>query len=192
MSEKQVDAALVQRVLRGDQEAFNVLVLKYQHKIMMVVKRTLDDPQLIRDITQETFLNAYRSLDTFQGKSAFYTWLYRIAVNTVRNHTRIKTHRPPDIDIDIIDAETLLQRPETQETTTPYSLIHRDELQQAVVCAVNELPDALRISIILREMGGLSYDEIATLMHCPVGTVRSRIFRARHIVDASIKPLLEG
>jgi len=188
MSEQRIDQTLVTQVLSGDKEAFSILVMKYQSKINQLVLRYVSDPHAAKDIVQETFIKAYRSLDTFRGHSAFYTWLYRIAVNTAKNHNKIKGRRPPDTDIDYVDAEIHAHRYSLSESDDPEGLLQSDEVQSAVLDAVNMLPEDLRTSIILREMAGLSYDEIAKIMHCPVGTVRSRIFRARSAVDEHIKP----
>lgn len=190
MSEASIDKELVNQVLKGDKEAFDVLVLKYQASISRVVGKIIDsDPTAVGDVVQETFINAYRALGGFEGKSSFYTWLYRIAINTTKNYIKYRSRRPPDTDIDIKEVisngKYLIN-----DAASPDKLLHRDEVQEAVLNAVNKLPDELRTSIVLREMGGLSYDEIANVMQCPVGTVRSRIFRARLAVDEHIKPLL--
>lgn len=190
MSEDHIDRELVTQVLKGDKEAFDVIVLKYQKKISGVVTKIFDtEPATINDIVQETFINAYRALSKFQGKSSFYTWLYRIAVNTTKNHIKYRNRRPPDTDLDIGEVLSCSDH-RIAEIANPESLCHRDEVQEAVLTAVNGLPDELRTSIVLREMGGLSYEDIANVMQCKVGTVRSRIFRARVAVDEHIKPLM--
>lgn len=189
MSERDIDRELVTQVLTGDKEAFDLLVLKYQEAICRVIHARVPDHMLVKDLAQETFINAYRSLENFKGNSAFYTWLYRIAVNICKNHYKRAGRRPPDTDIDFKEA-VLKGRLRIHDASTPDCLLERDELQEAVLTAVNKLPDELRTSIILREMGGLSYGEIAEVMQCPVGTVRSRIFRARTVIDEKIKPML--
>jgi len=190
MGEDSIDKALISKAIDGDREAFDVLVLKYQSKISQAMSRFVDDRSIIMDIVQETFVKAYRSLSSFRGDSSFYTWVYRIAINTAKNFSKQKIRRPPDEDIDFLDAENQVWRTRLKETATPERLLLRDELQETVLMAVNTLPDVLRISLILREMGGLSYDEIASVMNCPVGTVRSRIFRARVALESQIKPLI--
>ena len=190
MSEEFIDIELVNQANRGDNEAFDILVLKYQDRIAGLVARFVDDHHSIHDVVQECFINAYRALEQFEGRSSFYTWLYRIAINTAKNHLKKKDRRPPDIDVDILEAESLLEKLKLGETDTPDRMLHCDEVREAVMQAVNALPSDLRISLVLREMGGLSYDEIAIIMKCPVGTVRSRISRARLTVDEMIQPLL--
>ncbi len=188
-NEGSIDAELVKQVLKGDKEAFDVLVLKYQDALTRVVTNMIGEYAMALDVTQETFIKAYRSLDTFQGNSTFYTWIYRIAINTAKNYIKHRGRRPVDADEDL--KESVLEgQLNINDFAGPDSLLHRDEIQDAVLAAVNGLPDELRTSIVLREMGGLSYDEIANVMQCPVGTVRSRIFRARMAVDEHIKPML--
>lgn len=190
MSEREVDQQLVNQAVKGDKEAFDILVLKYQHRICAVVSRMLDDPSMVMDITQETFIKAYRALDNFQGKSSFFTWIYRIAINTVKNyHKHLKT-LPYEVEADFSDSEYKPGRIKLHESTTPEGLISCQEVEGALLEAVNHLPPELRLSLILREMAGLTYDEIATVMQCPVGTVRSRIFRARSVVDEQIRPYM--
>lgn len=191
MSEKDIDSALVTQVLRGDREAFDVLVLKYQHRIANIVSKFIDDASLVNDVTQESFMKAYRSLPQFQGESAFYTWLYRIAINTAKNYAKTKRRRQTETDVDFNDTGALSNKVRIRDYNTPESWLQSDEVQDALMVAVNNLPEELRVSIILRELAGLSYDEIAAIMHCPVGTVRSRIFRARVVVDETIKPLID-
>lgn len=190
MSEDSIDKELVKQVIKGDRFAFDVLVLKYQKPITGLISRILEsDPSSANDIAQETFINAYRNLSQFHGNSSFYTWLYRIAINTTKNYIKYRGRRPPDTDIDIKEAISA-GRITINSEVSPEQFAHRDEVQDAVLKAVDSLPDELRTSIILREMGGLSYDEIAHIMCCPVGTVRSRIFRARDTVDKQIEPML--
>ncbi len=192
MSEKDIDSALVTQVLKGDREAFDVLVLKYQQRIANLIGKIIDDHSLVKDVTQESFIKAYRSLAQFNGESAFYTWLYRIAINTAKNHAKIKRRQNYETTaVDFNDVRSLPNKIRMRDYTTPETWLQSDEMQDALMSAVNNLPDELRVSIILRELAGLSYDEIAELMDCPIGTVRSRIFRARTVVDETIKPWTE-
>ncbi len=190
MSESKIDMELVTQVTKGDKEAFDILVLKYQDRISRVVAQIINDPIAAVDVTQDTFICAYRALPKFKGSSSFYTWLYRIAINTAKNYLKHCSRRPPDVDLDVQDAFTMNNQ-KMRDFAGPDFLLHRDEIQEAVLAAVNTLPEELRTSIILREMGGLSYTEIADVMQCPVGTVRSRIFRARIAVDERLRPLLQ-
>ncbi|MFA6037987.1 MAG: RNA polymerase sigma factor RpoE [Legionellales bacterium] len=184
MSERLADAALVRRAQQGDNQAFNLLVLKYQTRLEKVIARYVRDPHEVFDLTQETFIKAYRALDHFRGTSSFYTWVYRIAVNTAKNYLIALTRRPPDRDVDAqLDIEL-------RADVNPEQLLLRDEIERTVFQVINTLPLELRVSIILRELEGLSYDEIAQIMHCPLGTVRSRIFRAREAIDNQVQPLL--
>lgn len=187
MSDKQVDRELVQRVQDGDKKAFDMLVIKYQRKILRLVSRYIHDPGEALDVAQETFIKAYRALPRFRGESAFYTWLYRIAINTSKNYLVAQGRRPPENDIDAEQyaAETVLK-----EYATPEHLLLRDEIEETINEAIEKLPDELRMAITLREFEGMSYAEIAEAMDCPIGTVRSRIFRAREAIDQKIKPLL--
>ncbi len=191
MQERKVDMRLIKRVLKGDKESFNLLVLKYQHKVAKLVSRYVFEPSDVTDVTQEVFIKVYRSLDKFRGESAFYTWLYRIAVNTAKNYMLDRARRPPDTDIDIDDANLNIRTSKLREYETPENLLLRDEIQKTVNNTVDELPDELRIAIVLREMDGLTYEEIAEVMQCPVGTVRSRLFRAREAIDEKLKNLLD-
>ena len=186
-----VDQALVERVQQGDKTAFDALVLKYQHKIIKLISRYVRDPNEVLDVTQETFIKAYRALANFRGDSAFYTWLYRIAINTAKNYLVAQGRRPPDTDIDAEEAAQFEGVPHLKETDSPERLAQKDEVEETIFRAIEELPDDLRTAITLRELEGLSYDEIAQAMACPIGTVRSRIFRAREAIDKKIKPLLE-
>lgn len=190
MSDKQVDRELVQRVQNGDKKAFDMLVLKYQRKILRLVSRYIHDPGEALDVTQEAFIKAYRALPRFRGESAFYTWLYRIAINTSKNYLVAQGRRPPENDIDAKDAEQYAAETVLKEYATPEHLLLRDEIEKTINEAIEKLPDELRMAIILREFEGMSYAEIAEAMDCPIGTVRSRIFRAREAVDEKIKPLL--
>lgn len=190
MSDKQVDRELVQRVQRGDKKAFDMLVLKYQRKILRLVSRYIHDPGEALDVAQEAFVKAYRALPRFRGESAFYTWLYRIAINTSKNYLVAQNRRPPENDIDAKDAEQYAAETVLKEYATPEHLLLRDEIEKTVNETIEELPDELRTAITLREFEGMSYAEIAEAMDCPIGTVRSRIFRAREAIDEKIKPLL--
>ena len=190
MGERQIDQELVERVQRGDKKAFDLLVLKYQQKVMNLVSRYLRDPSETMDVTQEAFIKAYRALPGFRGDSAFYTWLYRIAINTAKNHLVAQGRRPPGSDVDAETAEQLDAGTRLKEYATPEHHLMERELAETVRQAIDELPEDLRTAITLRELEGLSYEEIAKAMECPVGTVRSRIFRARAAIDAKIGPLL--
>ncbi len=184
------DIDLVRRVQRGDKRAFDLLVLKYQQKVAGVVSRYLRDQADIQDVVQEAFIKAYRALPKFRGDSAFYTWLYRIAINTAKNFLVSKSRRPPGSDVDAEVAEQLDVGGRLQSRATPEDLLMMKEVESAVWDAINALPDELRTAITLREIDGMSYEEIAQAMDCPVGTVRSRIFRARETIDGIIQPLL--
>jgi len=185
-----VDEELVRRVQKGDKKAFDVLVLKYQHRIVQLINRYIRDQHEALDIAQETFIKAYRALPTFRGESAFYTWIYRIAINTAKNHIATRSRRPADDDIDIETAEQFESAIGLRDQETPEGLLLSDELAQVIQVALDELPDELRTAVSLRELDGLSYDEIADVMNCPVGTVRSRIFRAREAIDKKLQTLL--
>jgi len=186
------DQVLVERVKQGDKRAFDLLVLKYQHKIVNLVMRYVRDPSEAQDVTQEAFLKAYRAIPRFRGDSAFYTWLYRIAINTAKNHLVSMSRRPIEYNLDLQDSEQNSISNKLRDDDSPEGLLLRDELRQTMEDCVAALPEELRLAITLREAEGLSYDEIAQTMDCPVGTVRSRIFRAREAIDKSIKPLLDG
>ena len=179
MATEFTDAQLVRRVQKGDKGAFDLLVLKYQHKIVNLVMRYVRDPDQALDISQEAFLKAYRALPRFRGESAFYTWLYRIAVNTAKNYLAAQRRRPIDVELDLQDPEQYDLHAKLRETDTPEGETLSQELHETVERAINGLPDDLRTAIVLRELDGMSYEEIAQTMDCPVGTVRSRIFRAR-------------
>ncbi len=191
MAERTIDQELVRRVQQGDKRAFDMLVLKYQHKIIKQVGRFVRDPSEAQDIAQETFIKAYRALPNFRGDSAFYTWLYRIADNTAKNYLVAQGRRPPAEGIEMGDAEHLVNEPALKENSTPEHLLLTDEIRRTVFDTIEQLPPDLRTAITLRELEGLSYEEIATAMGCPVGTVRSRIFRAREAIDHKLKPLLD-
>ncbi len=190
LSEKDIDMALVQRVQRGDKSAFDVLVLKYQHKIGHLVSRYVHDSHESQDVTQEAFIKAYRGLANFRGDSAFYTWLYRIAINTAKNHLVTMSRKISDTGIDSADAEQYESGGALRENATPERELLTDEIGQVVQQTIQSLPDDLRTAITLREFEGLSYDDIASAMECPIGTVRSRIFRAREAIDNNLAPLI--
>jgi len=190
MGVQNVDQELVERVQKGDKRAFDLLVRKYQHKIVKLISRYVRDPDESLDVAQETFIKAYRALAKFRGDSAFYTWLYRIAINTAKNHLVAQGRRPPDTDIDAEDAVQLDGQSSLREIDSPEHMVLKDEIEQTIFQAIEDLPEDLRTAITLRELEGLSYEEIAQAMGCPIGTVRSRIFRAREAIDAKLKPLL--
>jgi len=192
MGEREVDQELVERVQRGDKKAFDLLVLKYQQKVASLVSRYVRDQSETLDVTQEAFIKAYRALPNFRGESAFYTWLYRIAINTAKNFLVAQGRRPPGSDLDANTAEQLDVGIRLREQATPERHLLTDELARTVNQAINDLPEDLRMAITLRELEGLSYEEIAKAMDCPVGTVRSRIFRARAAIEERMKPLLES
>ena len=188
---EQTDQQLVERVQKGDKRAFDLLVLKYQHKIAGLVSRYIQDTHEVMDVTQEAFIKAYRAIGRFRGDSAFYTWLYRIAINTAKNHLVSKGRRPPDADVDVADAEYYETASRLKEAATPEHELLKEELEQTVNKAINQLPEDLKAAVTLREFDGLSYEEIAEVMQCPVGTVRSRIFRAREAIDKEIAGLID-
>jgi RNA polymerase sigma-70 factor (ECF subfamily) len=191
MSNKSSDQLLVERVKQGDKSAFDVLVLKYQHKIVKLVMRYVRDSSEALDVSQEAFLKAYRALPGFRGDSAFYTWLYRIAINTAKNYLVAAKRRPLEYDLDPQDPEQYDTQARLKDIETPEGLALSNEIRRTVNRAIDHLPDDLRTAIILRELEGMSYDEIAQTMECPVGTVRSRIFRAREAIDKRLRPLLD-
>lgn len=190
MGAREVDQELVARVQRGDKKAFDLLVLKYQQKVANLVSRYIRDPSETLDVTQEAFIKAYRALPRFRGESAFYTWLYRIAINTAKNFIVAQGRRPPSTGVDAEVAEQLDVGVRLKEHATPENYLLEQEIAETVRNAINDLPEDLRTAITLRELEGLSYEEIARAMSCPIGTVRSRIFRAREAIDAKLKPLL--
>lgn len=188
---KSTDQLLVERVQGGDKAAFDTLVLKYQHKIVKLISRYVYEPAEALDIAQETFIKAYRALPRFRGDSAFYTWLYRIAINTAKNHLVAEGRRPIDQNVDLQDPDRYDMNARLKDTATPESLLLTDEIQSTVEAAIQGLPEELRTAIVLRELEGMSYEEIAEAMDCPVGTVRSRIFRAREVISNRLQPLLD-
>ena len=181
------DLELVQRVQAGDKKAFDVLIMKYQQRIVHVITGFVHDPVEALDVAQEAFIKAYRAIPNFRGDSAFYTWLYRIAVNTSKNHLTSRSRRPPAVDVDAMDATNFYDAPELKEFETPESKLMSDELQQVIYQAIENLPEDTATAIKLRELDGMSYEEIAQVMDCPIGTVRSRIFRARDAIDMKIQ-----
>lgn len=192
IGEAQVDQMLVERVQKGDRTAFDLLIKKYQHRIVSLVTRYVADPAEALDVSQEAFIKAYRALPKFRGDSAFYTWLYRIAINTAKNWLVARNRRPPASDIDAADAEQYDMESRLKDRSTPENELLREEIETTVFDAIAALPEDLRTAIMLREMDGMSYEDIATTMECPIGTVRSRIFRAREAIDEKLKPLLVG
>lgn len=190
MSEQLVDQQLVDRVKKGDKKAFDALVLKYQHRVIKLISRYVRDSSEVLDVAQEAFLKAYRALPSFRGDSQFYTWLYRIAINTAKNYLVSQGRRPPTTDIEVLDAEQFEGSSELKETATPEEFLLKDEVEKTVLEAMESLPDDLRTAITLREIDGLSYEEIAEAMGCPVGTVRSRIFRAREVIQTRLDKLM--
>ena len=190
MSDRINDQALVERVQQGDKRAFDALVLKYQSRVIKVITRYLRDPVEALDLAQEAFIKAYRALPNFRGESAFYTWLYRIAINTAKNHVVAQGRRPPMDDVEASEAEFYEGPSALKDTATPESMVLRDEIERVVYEAIEALPEDLKTAITLRELEDMSYEEIAEVMNCPIGTVRSRIFRAREAIDKKLKPLL--
>ena len=188
---EQSDLELVRRAQRNERGAFDLLVLKYQHKVVKLVARLLRDPAEAEDVSQEAFVKAYRALGSFRGDSAFYTWLYRIAVNTARNAIASRQRRPLDYEAELSESEQSNLASRLRHTDTPEATVLSEEIRQTVNEAIEQLPEDLRTAIVLREVEGLSYEEIAAAMDCPVGTVRSRIFRAREAIDRALKPLLD-
>ena len=191
MGDADNDSELVKQVQSGSKKAFDLLVLKYQHRIIKLVMRYVKDRTDAEDVAQEAFLKAYRALPNFRGDSAFYTWMYRIAINTAKNHLVAAGRRPMEVDLENEDGEALDLAELQKDVATPENLLLTDEIRETVRRTVASLPEDLRVAITLREAEGMSYDEIAHAMDCPIGTVRSRIFRAREAVDEELKPLLE-
>jgi len=190
--ENEIDQTLVKRVQEGDKRAFDLLVLKYQHRLTSVISRYVHDWSESQDVAQEAFIRAYRALGNFRGDSQFYTWLYKIAVNTAKNWLVSQGRRPPTDDIEASDAVQYDAGSRLRDTDTPERELMRQEVEQTVTRTVQALPDELRMAITLREVDGLSYEEIAETMACPIGTVRSRIFRARDAIDVQLRPLLDN
>jgi len=192
LSASATDKQLVQRVQKGDRRAFDLLVIKYQQKIMSLISRYVSDADEVQDVAQEAFVKAYRALPNFRGDSAFYTWLYRIAINTAKNYLVSRSRRPPGRDVDLEDAQFMESADQLRDGQTPENSLFGEELRAVVNATLADLPDDLRAAVTLREFDGLSYEEIAEVMDCPVGTVRSRIFRAREAIDKRVRAQLDG
>ncbi len=192
MADNATDKEIIERVKNGEKEAYDLLVLKYQQRVINLISRFVKNHSDALDVSQETFIKAYRALPNFRGDSAFYTWLYRIAVNTAKNHLTVQSRKITKSDYDVADIEQIEGNMSLTEQTTPESLLVKDELQETILKTIENLPEDLKSAIMLREIEGLSYEGIAEVMECPVGTVRSRIFRAREMIDSKIKPLLEN
>lgn len=190
MGAEATDQDLVKRIQKGDKSAFDLLVIKYQHRIISLVSRYIKDPSEALDVSQEAFLKAYRAIPSFRGDSAFYTWLYRISINTAKNYLVARDRRPPSGDIDAVEAEQYEGVSALKEMDTPERLVLRDEIETLIYKVISELPEDLKTAITLREFEGMSYEEIATTMDCPVGTIRSRIFRARDAIDSKLDSLI--
>ncbi|MEO8672449.1 MAG: RNA polymerase sigma factor RpoE [Tahibacter sp.] len=190
MGEQDLDHALVERVQKGDKRAFDLLVRRYQHKVIGVISRYISDWAECQDVAQEAFIRAYRAIGAFRGDSAFYTWVYRIAINTAKNYLVSQGRRPPTDDVSIDDAVQLDAGVRLKDSATPERELLRQEIERTVFETVEQLPEELKTAITLREVDGLSYEEIAETMNCPIGTVRSRIFRAREAIDTQLRPLL--
>ncbi len=191
MSEREIDQALVVRVQQGDKKAFDLLVLKYQLRLSKLVSRFLRNQSDVPDVVQEAFIKAYRALPNFRGESAFYTWLYRIAINTAKNHLVAQSRKSPANSIDVQDAEDYGASEWLKEFASPEREALASELEATIHQAMGDLPSDLREAITLREIEGLSYEDIASVMDCPIGTVRSRIFRAREAIDSKLEPILD-
>ena len=195
MIEKKAEATdyeLVVRVQKGDKRAFDLLVLKYQYKVHSIIARFIRDSDEVKDVVQEAFIKAYRALPNFRGDSQFYTWLYRIAVNTAKNYLVARSRRPPSSDVDLDDAEFYSGSEQLKDVSSPENELFRDQLESVINGAIAELPEDLRTAVTLREYDGLSYEEIAQIMECPVGTVRSRMFRGREAIDARVLAIIDG
>ncbi|WP_435236113.1 RNA polymerase sigma factor RpoE [Psychromonas sp. PT13] len=192
MSERDLDFQLVKRIQNGEQQAFTLLVRKYQNRVANILTRYVRNSGDIADITQEVFIKVYNSLSSFRGDSAFYTWLYRIAVNTAKNYLTSQSRRPPSSDIDASEADSYDGSDALKETDNPEAVLHSYDIQNVIHKAIEQLPAELKSAITLRELEGMSYEEIASIEGCPIGTVRSRIFRARDAIDKQLKPLLEN
>ena len=192
MSDREIDQQLVERVQQGDKKAFDLLVVKYQRKLARLLSQLIRDPVEVEDIAQETFIKAYRALPSFRGDSAFYTWLYRIGINTAKNFLVSQGRKVPTIEgnFDNEDAENFEEATKYKEVSTPESELMSKQVAQTVNKTLDSLPEELRTAIVLREIEGLSYEDIASMMGCPIGTVRSRIFRAREVIAEKLRPLL--
>lgn len=188
---EETDKELVKRVQRGDQAAFDLLFARYQSRIINLISRYVRDSEEVKDVAQEAFIKAYRALPRFRGDSAFYTWMYRIAINTAKNHLVSRGRRPPAVDVDVDDADQRDDAAMLRDGENPEAALSRDQLKETIHRALADLPDDLRSALTLREFDGLSYEQIADVLECPVGTVRSRIFRAREFVDQRMQPILK-
>lgn len=191
MQSSLLDAELVKRVQSGDTGAFDLLVQKYQHKVINLVGRFVSDHAECQDIAQDAFIKAYRAIPNFRGDSQFYTWLYRIAANTAKNHLASRARKAPGYTVDVEDAQYFEGESGLKEFSNPENLLLTEEIREVVFDTIDKLPEDLKSAITLREIDGLSYEDIATVMDCPIGTVRSRIFRAREVIDKELRPLLE-
>jgi len=187
---EELDEELVSRVQQGDKKAFDMLVIKYQHKIIQLVNRYVKDPHEAQDVAQEAFIKAYRALNSFRGDAAFYTWLYRIAINTAKNYLQARSRRNSNFEVDIQDAEKVENAPQLHDLSSPDNHLANEQIIETIKEVISLLPEEMRTAIMLREFEGMSYEEIAEAMNCPIGTVRSRIFRAREAIDEKLTPLL--
>ena len=192
MSDREIDRQLVARAQQGDQQAFNLLVVKYQRKLSRLLSRFIRDQAEVEDVTQEAFIKAYRALPAFRGDSAFYTWLYRIGINTAKNYLMALGRRAPtSTEVEAEDAEGFEEGEQLRDINTPESVLLSNEIAETVNSTIDQLPEELRQAIQMREIEGMSYEEIAQAMNCPIGTVRSRIFRAREAIAERLRPLLD-
>lgn len=193
MSDREIDRLLVERAQRGEKHAFDLLVVKYQRKLARLLSRFIRNPAEVDDVAQDAFIKAYRALPSFRGDSAFYTWLYRIGINTAKNYLVSMGRRAPTVtDFDAEEAETFDDGEQLRDINTPESMLMSKQVAETVNAAMESLPEELRTAIQLREIEGLSYEEIATIMNCPIGTVRSRIFRARDAIAARLRPIIDA
>lgn len=191
MNERELDFQLIQRIQNGEQQAFTLLVRKYQNRVANILTRYVRSSGDIADVTQEVFIKVHKSLPSFRGDSAFYTWLYRITVNTAKNYLTSQSRRPPASDIDALEADSYDGSEALKEADSPESIMRSEEIRNVIMTTIDKLPAELKAAITLRELEGMSYDEIAKIEDCPIGTVRSRIFRARDAIDKQLAPLLE-
>ncbi len=192
MCAQKIDQELVLQAQQGDRAAFDLLVLKYQHRVAKIARRYLSDPHEIMDVTQETFIKAFRAINKFRNESGFYTWLYRIAINTSKNHFVANKKQAQISGLNLDEIEKIAEPMSLREEGTPEHFLLHDEMEAVVLSTLDNLPKDLKTALILREMEGFSYEEIAAAVGCPVGTVRSRLFRAREVIDAKVKPFLGG
>lgn len=192
MNERELDFQLIQRIQNGEQQAFSLLVIKYQTRVANILTRYIRISGDIPDVTQDVFIKVYKSLPSFRGESAFYTWLFRITVNTAKNYLASQSRRPPAADIDMQDADNYDPSSSLKDEASPEAILHSQEVKRVILKSINDLPDELKSAITLRELEGMSYEEISAIERCPIGTVRSRIFRAREAIDKQLKPLLES